>query len=164
MAKPHQNATLICSILSVVAFLGILFGLIFSNPLIPIVLLIPTAIYEVYRTEGKSTKAASIGMLVLLILSLAFVIFGVNFDLADFLGRSSTYVRGYRVPFGDIQVISPTLMAVLSVVLMTNTRGKYTRWLAGIIFVTAFAIIYTVDPKVFEELIKLAVNEGMRKL
>ncbi len=163
MAKPYKNATTICIILTVAAILGIILGLIYSQPLIPIVLLIPVAVYEVYRTEGKSTKAASWGMLALLIAELLFVVFGINFDLAVFLGRSSAYIRGYKVPFGDIKVISPALMAVLSLVLITNTRGRYTRWLAGIIFATSFAIIYTVDPVLFEELIKIAINEALRR-
>lgn len=164
MAKPTKHATPICIVLTIVAALGILLGLVYSQPLIPIILLIPTAIYEVYRTEGKSTKAASWGMLGLLIAELLFVTFGIDFDLAEFLGRSTTYIRGYRIPLGNIQVISPSLMAVLSIVLITNTRGRYTRWLAAIIFVTAFAIIYTVDPTVFEELMKLAVDEGLKRL
>lgn len=164
MAKPTKHATLICIILTIIAAIGILLGLIYSSPLIPVILLLPTAAYEVYRTEGKSTKAASWGMLGLLIAQLLFVFFDVSFDLAEFLGRSSTYIRGYQIPFGDIKVISPTLMALLSVVLISNTRGRYTRWLAGIIFISAFGIIYTVDPSLFEELIRLAVNEGMRSL
>lgn len=164
MAKPYQNATLICSILTALAAIGIILGLIYMQPLIPIILLIPTAIYEVYRTEGRSTKAASWGMLILLIAELLFVTFGFDFDLAEFLGRSATYYRGHRIPLGSIQVISPTLMAVLSMVLLTNTRGRYTRWLAVIIFVTAFVIVYTVDPVGFEELIRMAINEGLRRL
>jgi hypothetical protein len=151
-------------VLTILAGLGIILGLVFTEPLIPVILLLPAAVYEVYRTEGKSTKAASWGMLGLLIAELVFVVFGISLDLAEFLGKSSAYVRGYRVPFGDIKVVSPALMAVLSVVLITNTRGRYTKWLAGIIFVTAFAIIYTVDPLLFGELIKLAVNEGLRRL
>ncbi len=164
MAKPTKHATPICIVLTVVAALGIIFGLIYSQPLIPIILLVPTAIYEVYRTEGRSTKVAAWGMLGLLVAELLFVIFGIDFDLAEFLGKSTTYIRGYRIPLGNIQVISPSLMAVLSIVLITNTRGRYTRWLAAIIFVTAFAIIYTVDPTVFEELMKLAVDEGLKRL
>ena len=164
MAKPTKNATPICIALTILSIIGIILGLIYQQALIPIILLIPTAIYEVYRTEGKSTKAAAWGMLILLIAELIFVFFNIDFDLAEFLGRSTTYIRGYRIPLGNIQVISPTLMAVLSVVLITNTRGRYTRWLAAIIFVNAFAIIYTVDPTVFQELIKLAVDEGLKKL
>lgn len=164
MAKPYKNATTICAVLTVLAGLGVVLGLIYSEPLIPIILLIPVAVYEVYRTEGKSTKAASWGMLALLVAELLFVVFAINFDLAVFLGRSSAYIWGYKVPFGDIKIISPALMAVLSLVLITNTRGRYTRWLAGIIFVTAFAIIYTVNPVLFEELIKTAVNEALRRL
>lgn len=164
MAKPYQNATPICIGLTILAVIGVVLGLIYSQPLIPVILLIPTAIYEVYRTEGRTTKAAAWGMLGLLIAELLFVTFGIDLDLAEFLGRSTTYIRGYRIPLGNLQVISPTLMAVLSIVLMTNTRGRYTRWLAAIIFFTAFAIVYTVDPTVFEELMKLAVDEGLRRL
>ncbi len=163
MAKPTKHATPICIALTIIAALGIILGLAFAQPLIPIILLIPTAIYEVYRTEGTSTKAASWGMLGLLIAELIFVIFGIDFDLAQFLGRSTTYIRGYSIPLGNIQVIGPSLMAVLSVILISNTRGRYTRWLAGIILTTAFAIIYTVDPTIFQELLKLAVDEGLRK-
>lgn len=164
MAKPTKHATPICIILTILSIIGIILGLIYQQALFPIILLVPTAIYEVYRTEGKSTKAASWGMLGLLIAELIFVFFNIDFDLAEFLGKSITYVRGYRIPLGNIQVISPTLMAVLSIVLITNTRGRYTRWLAAIIFINAFVIIHTVDPIVFQELIKLAVDEGLRKL
>ncbi len=164
MAKPYQNATQICIGLTILAAVGIILGLIYSQPIITVILLLPTAAYEVYRTEGRSTKAAAWGMLGLLIAQLLFVVFEININLAEFLGRSTTYIRGYRVPLGDIQVISPSLMAVLSLVLINNTRGRYTRWLALIIFVTAFAIIYTVDPAGFNDMLKLAVDEGLRKL
>lgn len=163
MAKPYKNATPICITLTIVAALGIIFGLIYSQPLIPIILLLPAAIYEVYRTEGKSTKAASWGMLGLLIAELVFVLFNISFDLAEFVGQSSTYIRGYKIPLGDVKVISPTAMAVLSVVLISNTRGRYTKWLAGIIFVTAFAIIYTLDPTLFQELIRMAAREALQE-
>lgn len=164
MAKPYQNATPICITLTVIAAIGILLGLINMSPLIPVIFLLPAAVYEVYRTEGRSTKAASWGMLGLLIAELLFLVFNINFDLAKFLDRSYTYIEGYKVPFGDIKIISPTLMAVLSVVLISNTRGRYTRWLAVIIFVTAFAIIYTIDPNLFQELFKMALNEGIDRL
>ncbi len=164
MAKPYKNATPICIILTIVAVLGIIFGLIYSQPLIPIILLLPAAVYEVYRTEGKSTKAASWGMLGLLIAELVFVLFNISFDLAEFVGQTSTSIQGYNIPLGDIKVISPTAMAVLSVVLIANTRGRYTKWLAGIIFVTAFAIIYTLDPTIFQELIRMAAREAMQEL
>lgn len=164
MAKPYQNAGKICIFLTILAILGIILGLIYGQPLIIIISLLPTAVYEVYRTEGKSTKAASWGMLGLLIAELVFVFFDLSFDLAQFLDRSSTYIQGYKVPFGDIKVISPSLMAVLSIVLISNTRGRYTRWLAGIIFVTAFAIVYALDPTIFEELIKIAIDEALSNL
>ncbi len=159
MAKPYQNATLICIILTILAIIGLVLGIIYSQPLIAIFLLLPTSIYELYRTEGESTKLASWGMLGLLIAEIAFLIFNINLDLAQFLNQNQAYISGYKVPFGKITVLSPTLMAVLSIVLITNTRGKYTRWLAGIIFFTSFGIIYILDPNIFTQLIRLAIKE-----
>jgi len=164
MAKPYQNATPICIILTLIAALGIILGIIYAQPLIPIFLLLPTTLYEVYRTEGKSTKFASWGMLALILAEIAFLLFNINFDFAQFLGQQQTYVSGYKIPFGQIKVLSPTLMAVLSLILISNTRGRYTRWLAGIIFTTAFAIIYILDPNIFTDLIRLAVKEAFRQL
>jgi hypothetical protein len=42
-----------------------------------------------------------------------------------------------------------------------RTRGIYTKWLAVVIFITAFAIVYTLDPNVFKDLIKFAAEEGI---
>ena len=55
-------------------------------------------------------------------------------------------------------------MAVLSIILFIRTYGAYTKWLAVIIFVTSFAIIYTIDPLIFKELLKYAVQQGVDSL
>lgn len=54
MARPTKHAGVICTILGIVALAGIVLGILLSAPLITIVLLIPTAVYEVYRT-GRSS-------------------------------------------------------------------------------------------------------------
>ena len=59
MAKPTKHATLICTIMTIVALIGILLGILFSKPIIIVACLIPTVIYEAYRTEGESTRWAS---------------------------------------------------------------------------------------------------------
>jgi glucan phosphoethanolaminetransferase (alkaline phosphatase superfamily) len=103
-------------------------------------------------------------MLVLLIAQIFLVIFNIEFNIAEFLGTSQEYIGGYLVPLGQITVVGPTLMAILAIILFIRTRGKFTRWLAAVIFVTAFAIIYSVDPSIFQELLKYGVQEGMRRI
>ena len=161
MAKPTKHATLICAILSVAAAIGIVVGLIKLNPLIIILFLLPTVIYEVYRTEGKSTKWASWGLLIVLILEILFIVAKIDFNLAEFLGETKRTVAGYSVPLGDIKVVAPAIMIVLSVVLFVRTRGRYTKWLAIIIFITSFAVVYTISPTIFKELLRFGVKEAL---
>ena len=164
MAKPYQNATAICTVLTIVAFLGIVFGILQSNPLITIIFLFPTVIYEVYRTEGRSTKWASWGLLAVLIAEIFLIVANISFDLAKFLDTSKETIGGYTVPLGDIKVVGPAVMAALSFILFTNTRGRYTKWLAIIIFITSFVIVYTLDPMIFKELLQLGIKEGLKQI
>jgi len=164
MAKPTKYAPHICSVVTILALIGIVVGLLKDNTLIIVLLLLPATIYEVYRTEGKSTKASSVIMLLLLIAQIFLVLFKVEFNLAEFLGTSQEYIGGYLVPLGEITVVGPTLMAILAIILFVRTAGKFTKWLAVTIFVTAFAIIYSIDPGIFTELFKYGIQEGMRRI
>jgi hypothetical protein len=164
MAKPTKYAPHICTAVTILVLIGVVVGLLKDSTLTIVILLLPATIYEVYRTEGKSTKASSVIMLLLLIAQIFLVLFNVEFNLAEFLGTSQEYIGGYLVPLGQLTVVGPTLMAVLAVILFVRTRGKFTRWLAAVIFITAFAIIYSVDPEIFTELFKYGVQEGMRRI
>ena len=164
MAKSYKYATFICLILSAFALLGIIIGIIKSNPLITILLLLPTVIYEVYRTEGKSTKWASWGLLIVFVAEVILVAFHINFDLAAFLGTTQESVAGYNIPLGDIKVVGPGIMAVLALILFVRTRGRYTKWLAIIIFVTAIAVVYALDPSIFSQLLRFGVSEGLHQI
>jgi hypothetical protein len=164
MAKPTKYAPHICTGVMILALIGIILGLSTGNTLWILFLLLPTAIYEAYRTEGKSTKASSLILVIVLILEIILILFNVDFNLAEYLGTSQEYIGGYFVPLGQLTIVGPTLMAVLSVILFVRTRGRFTRWLAAIIFVTSFAIVYSIDPNVFSDLIKYAVQEGLRKI
>lgn len=164
MAKPTKNATIICTIVSIIALIGIIIGLSKGIPLLIIFLLLPTVVYEVYRTEGESTRSSSIILLVVLIVEIILVLFNINFNLAEFLGTTEEYIGGYLVPLGEIKVVGPTLMSILSVILFVRTRGIYTRWLAVTIFITSLVIIYSVNPQIFSDLIKMALQEGLRQL
>ncbi len=164
MAKAYKKAGKICTILSVIAGIGIIIGLAQSSALIVIITLLPAAVYEVYRTEGKTTKAASWGMVGTLIGELVLILFNIDINIAEFLQQSQGTIAGYTVPFGNLQVLAPTLLGILSVILITKTWGKYTTWLAVINLVGAFSLIYILDPNIFSELIRLAVQEGMREI
>jgi len=161
MAKPTKHAGTICTILGIIALVGIALGIVRSNPLITILLLIPTAVYEVYRTEGESTRWASWVLLLVLVAEVFLVALGIRFDLASFLGEEERYVAGYEVPIGDVKVVGPAIMVVLALILIARTRGRYTKWLAGIILVTSFAIVYAIDPTVFARWIRLAIDQGL---
>ncbi|MFZ3387179.1 MAG: hypothetical protein WA120_08405 [Candidatus Hydromicrobium sp.] len=161
MAKPTKYATLICTIVSILAIIGIVIGIWLSKPLIIVIFLIPAAAYEVYRTEGPSTVWASWVLLIVLILEIVLIVANINFDLASFFGESEKVVAGYTVPLGDIKIVGPIVMAVLSIILFVRTRGRYTKWLAVVIFITCFAIVYTINPEIFKNLLGLAVDKGI---
>ena len=152
MAKPTKYAALICTIISIIALIGIIIGVLMAKPLIVVALLFPAAIYEVYRTEGPSTKWSSWFLLLLLILEIVFIVGNISFDLAAFTGTSETSMVGYNIPLGDVKIVGPIIMGILSMILFTRTRGKYTKWLAAIIFITCFAIAYTLNPEIFNNL------------
>jgi len=164
MAKPTKYAVLFCTIASILALIGIIIGIWLSKPLIIVIFLIPTVAYEVYRTEGPSTTWASWALLVVLILEIIFIAANISFDLASFFGESEKVVAGYAVPLGDIKVVGPAIMAVLSIILFFRTRGRYTKWLAAVIFITCFAIAYTLNPEIFKNLIGLAVDRGIESI
>jgi len=164
MAKPYENATPICIVLTVVALIGIIIGLATKIPLITILCLLPTVAYEVYRTEGESTKYASWGLLGVFIIEIILILFNVQFDLASYLGVSEQYISGYTVPLGDIKIVGPIIMAILSIVLLIRTRGKYTRWLAVNIIVASFALIYVLDPMIFQRYIQIASESLLRNI
>jgi hypothetical protein len=162
--KPTKYAPHICTSVTIIALIGIIVGLITGQALWPLFLLLPAAIYQAYRTAGRSTKAASVILVIVLVLEIIFVAFGINFNLAEYFDSTQKNIGGYLVPLGDIQIVGPTLMAVLSVILFVRTAGKFTKWLAVVIFVTCFAILYTIDPETFNELLQYALQEGFRRV
>lgn len=164
MAKPTKYATLICTIVSVLALTGIITGILMSKPLLIVIFLIPTVAYEVYRTEGPSTVWASWILLIVLILEIVLIAANINFDLASFFGESEKFVAGYTVPLGDIKIVGPIVMAILSIILFVRTRGRYTKWLAAVIFITCFAIVYAINPEIFKNLLGLAVDRGIESI
>ncbi len=164
MAKPYKYATPICLALTALAIIGAVLAFLLWNPLPLLILLLPTAVYEVYRTQGESTKWASWLLLLVVVGEVVLVIANVELDVAAFLGEEAAYVGGYEVPMGDLRVVAPAAMAVLAVILLIITRGVYTKWLAVIIFLAAFAVVYTMDASYFGRLLHVGVEEGLDKI
>jgi len=164
MAKPYKRAASICLVLTILALVGAVIGILRSNPLLTIFFLLPTVIYEAYRTEGQSTRRASWLLLLVLVAEIILIVGNISFNVAEFLGATEETVAGYAVPLGDLKVIAPAVMAVMAVILFTRTRGRYTRWLAVIIFFGAFAIVYTLDPAIFKTLVRFGVEEGLERI
>jgi len=164
MAKPTKYATLICTIVSILTLVGIIIGILMSKPLLIVIFLIPTAAYEVYRTEGPSTVWASWVLLIVLILEIVLIAANINFDLASFFGESEKVVAGYTVPLGDIKIVGPIVIVILSIILFARTRGRYTKWLAAVIFITCFAIVYAINPEIFKNLLGLVVDRGIESI
>ena len=163
MAKPTKYATIICVILTLLAAVGIFMAFLKHNALILVLFLLPTIIYEVYRTEGKSTKWSSWALLAIFVLEILLIVFKINFDLGSFLGKTQTTVAGYNIPLGDVKIVGPAIIAVLSVLLFVRTRGIYTKWLAVIIFISSLALIYLINPEIFQSFLKFGVDEGLEK-
>ncbi len=165
MAKPTTNATPICLALSILTLAGIVAGVSSHNPLWVLFAMLPVLAYEVYRTqEGASTKTSSIILLAVTILEIILIIFGVNFNLAQFFETEEKYIAGYYVPLGDVKVFAPVITAVLSGVLIFRTYGKYTKWLSILICVGSLAVIHLVDPAFFGAAVKIVANGLMEQL
>lgn len=163
MAKPTKFAPHICITCTILALIGIILGFIFQRPILPILFLLPTAIYEAYRTEGKSTKAASYLLVIVLLAEIFLILLNIDFNIADYLDSEAQFIGGYWVPLGDIKIVAPTLVAILSIILFVKTYGKFTKWLSVVIFITCFAIIYLADPVAFQDLLRFGIQEAFNR-
>lgn len=155
MAKPTTYATPICIVLSILVIIGIVTGVIKHSPLIITILLLPSVAYEAYRTEGISTRFASWAMVAVILAELVCIVFKINYNLASLIGSDSVYAAGYIMPLGDVKVIFPIIMIILSFILFFRTIGKYTKWLAVLIFASSVTIVYLFDPEVLKQLLRL---------
>jgi len=156
-ADAKYSPNLICSVLTVWAILGAVLTLLFTNALVLALFLLPVVAYEIYRTRGKSTIFSSWALLIILILEIILIVFGISYDLGQYLGIANVWVGGQDIPLGDIKILGPTLLAAFSAILFARTAGPYTKWLSVIIFVSAFVLVYTLNPEIFKELLRTTV-------
>jgi len=164
MARPTKNAALICGILSAVAVIGIIIGLIAKSPIVVLIAMAPSVAYEVYRTEGETTRWASWALAGVLVLELILIVFKISIDIGAFLGTTTQEVAGYQIPLGDLRIVGPAIIAVCALILIVRTRGVYTRWLAVNIIASALVLTYVLDPTVAAELLRQGAQEGLDSL
>jgi hypothetical protein len=155
LARPTTYATQICIALTVLAAVGIALGFATGEVMYPIVFLAPTVAYEAYRTEGRSTRWASWTLAALMVALIVVAAMGIEYDLRELFGDEIVYSGDESIPLGDVNVVFPTAMAILAAVLWGRTRGVYTRWLAGIIFVTALVVTHLTTPDTLGEVLSV---------
>ena len=146
--------TIICILCSLfaLAFIFLSFGL--KNPYLILVGFFPAVVYEVIRTAGIYTKAASVGVLLLTVLEALALKGFIRFNLAAFLEDETAYIKGYWLPLGEITSVFPLITIVLAILLFRRTAGRYTKWLSIIILVSSAALIYQIDQGALVEVIR----------
>lgn len=152
------SPALVCTILTVLMIIGVIWGFAAKSPLVIVIFLLPVVAYEIYRTRGASTIMSSWLLAIVLVLEIIFIVFGISWDLGRYLNLEYSYIGGQYVPLGDIKILAPVLLAVFSTVLFLRTAGPYTKWLSVIIFVSAFIIIYVMSPEMFRELLRSSIQ------
>jgi len=162
MAKPTTYATPICLGLTLLVLIGIVWGFLAHNALITVIFLLPAVGYEAYRTEGESTRWASWVMLAVIIAELVVILFKIDYDLVRLFDTNALYVGYTYLPLGNLKVMFPIIMIVLSFMLFFRTIGKYTKWLAILIFISSIAIVYAIEPGMLKSLLHIGTDQSWR--
>lgn len=160
MAKPTKHAPLICIILTILSILGIVLGVIFSNALFIIILLIPAVAYEVYRTEGESTRWSSSILLIILLFEVYLVFTHSKLNLSKFIDLTNPQAKIFLQTFGNLKILSIFSIMFLAFILFKNTFGVFTKWLSVIIIISCIVTVYTLDKQIFNTIINYVVNSS----
>jgi len=152
--KDTATTRILCIVISIFTIITIVVGVWLKNSYWIIAGIIPAAIYEAWRTEGYYTKAASIGIVVLVILEILAIMGIIRFNISQFFNTDTFYFSGFLIPLGDIVSIFPIVCALLALILLRRTYGPYTKWLSILLIVSALALLYVVNKSIIPELIK----------
>jgi len=153
MAKETGNAAIICLILTIITIIGIIAGLKFNKPLIISAILILPAVYEVYRTEGFFTKIFSLAILGIIFAEVALIAGKINTKLIDFVKSAGADTAGLKMPAVDLKTAGAVAGALLSIFLLKRTGGKYTIWLAAILFAGMLSLAYVMNTELFNQIL-----------
>lgn len=164
MAREQKNAVLICLILSLTALAGIFTGISFKKPVLIIILMLPSVIYEVYRTEGIFTRLSSLAILGILFAEIILIVGKINMDLVKFAGKSGIKTGNLNFPNIDIKTAGAAVTAMLALFLLRRTGGRYTIWLAVIILISSIALVYSLNQELFQSILNSGFKETMRNI
>jgi hypothetical protein len=146
MAKSYTYAVWICAACSLIAAAGIAAGIMKTNALIPILCLLPAAVYESWRTEGTFTRLASWGMLGILIAQAVLLIAKININLSSYAAKAGISLPDTIKGLCNLNVLFPAVVIACSVYLFKRTAGVYTKWLSVVILITSAVILYILVP------------------
>ncbi len=159
MAQSTKYATLICVIMTILLVVLSFIAYKINKPLLIPLIMIPIAAYEVYRTEGVSTKWASWGVLAGIIIEAILVVGGIKINISKII--SLVYPLDANI---DLSAAIPVLIALCAIMLVKKTAGIYTKWLAVLIIAGAAVLFYLIDPSMFGSILSSGVKEGIDKL
>lgn len=149
-----STPTIICIFCSIFALLFVILSFYLKNPYLILIGYFPAAVYEAIRTAGPYTKAASVGMVLLIILEALALRGIIKFNLATFLGQETAYIKGYWLPLGEVVTVFPLITIILAILLFQRTIGRYTKWLAVIILVSSVALLWQINKEALIEIVK----------
>jgi hypothetical protein len=159
MAKSTKNALILCLAFSAVAVLAALLGYWKSLPLAILAGMLPAVAYETYRTEGATTTLASWGIAAAIVAEAVLILFKIELNIMRYLGSFAGFL-----PVFDVKMAGPIVIGILSITLLKRTAGIYTKWLAVVIFLSACALFYVLDPDLFSRLFKSGLSEGAKHI
>ena len=145
MAAPTKHAGLICLILTVVTAAGGVGGWLLALPVVLVVALLPAVVYEVIRTEGRSTRISSVLIGIALLVQVAALLIPIQPDLTSVLGPNAANL-GLPASLLSLTGVLAVACVVLAVVLFTNSRGVYTRWMAVVAFLGSAGVLFLLAP------------------
>jgi hypothetical protein len=146
--QPEGNAkipAIICTVITILVIISLVVSFLTKNPYYIIVGMFLAGAYELWRTEGYYTKMESLGILVLLILEILALMGIIKIDLAKELGTNQVYLSYRQFPLGDIRIILPIGMALVSLGLLWRTYGAYTKWLSILLVISSLVLLYLVN-------------------
>ncbi len=150
-----KTAATICYILTAIAIITLIIGILLKNPYWVIAGIVPAALYEAWRTEGYYTKIASVIIAALSVLEIFAILGTIKFNLAELAGQDYAYVAGESIPLGDIRFVFPIIAVILSIALVRRTYGKYTKWLSILLVASSIALLFLVNKNALGEILRL---------
>lgn len=142
------NKELILPVLSgVIAVSGLAAGYIYHNPLIPVLAILPAAVYEITYVNELTTGWAKWGLFIIINLEGLLILKNISIDVAHYLAKVT------NLPVMDLRLVLPILITYFSYILARKTQGLYTRVVALVIMICSMGILYIAEFSLFPKII-----------